>query len=538
MLAQDVGQDISHRLEDLEEIAPAIAANLEGDRLEPIRVILEQLYDYGGPYIQSTFVLDDQTHIVWTVPATPDLVGPQPAYYPNVVQSIHSGQPAVSGAISAPGGDGFMVSLSVPVLDPEGSTLGVLGTTLGPTSAFLRTLLAPVSLGETGFAQVINERGLIMAASDPDYDNNATPVTAHAERFTRLIEDKEDGVWTCHRCHEPAGEGARSQDVMAFAPLTTVPWGVAIRQDKDEAFGSRNDLRNKFVISGGVALGLALVGATLMARTLTRPLRRLALACQRIAGGNLEEPVAVGGRDEIGQLGSAFELMRQRLKQSRQDLEERSKALATLEERDRIAGEMHDSLSQVLSYIRLSASAIDERIASGDVTTARDKLEEVRQAARDAYEDVRQDIFALRARGTLEKGLLPALREFLNHYRAQTGLGVELNISDQRDIRLGEGAQVQLLRIIQEALANVRKHAKARAVAIQFSRDGGWVEVSVADDGQGFEPEQAGHQGYRFGLQMMKERAESLGGTLAVLSRLREGTRILVRLPVSNNSKE
>lgn len=538
MMAQGIDQDITQRLQQLQEIAPSIADNLESNRLEAIEESLEQLYRYSGPYTQKTFLLDDQARIVRMVPAAPGLIGEQLTGYPNVPSSIHSGESAVSGAISSPTGDDLIISISVPIVSEQGDTLGVLGTAFGPASAFLHSLLAPVHLGETGYAQVINEQGLAMAAGNSDPQQLAFPVTAHSDRFTDLIEEGRGGVWTCHRCREPEGEGGRRKDVMAFAPLTAAPWGVAIRQDEDEAFGPRNDLQRKFLIFGSVALGVALVAALLVGRILSRPLRQLTLASQRIATGDLGEPVNIVGKDEIGQLGSAFELMRQRLNRSREELEERSKTLATLEERDRIAREMHDSLSQMLSYIRLTTNAIEERLDRGDLTAARDKLHEARQAARDAYEDVRQGIVALRASDTLEKGLLPALQEFLDHYRAQTGLEVEVSVADPQAVNLGEAAHVQLLRIIQEALVNVHNHARARRVKIEFSRSDGWGQTSVADDGQGFDPDQAAREGHRFGLQTMRERAVSVGGTFEVVSRPSAGTRLIIRIPLTIAGKE
>jgi signal transduction histidine kinase len=102
----------------------------------------------------------------------------------------------------------------------------------------------------------------------------------------------------------------------------------------------------------------------------------------------------------------------------------------------------------------------------------------VREAARDTYEDVRQGILALRAGGTLEEGLLPTLERFLEQYRAQTGLTVALKVPDQRVASLSQAAQVQLLRIIQEALANIRKHARAQQVEIDF-RPGAGSRVIV-----------------------------------------------------------
>jgi nitrate/nitrite-specific signal transduction histidine kinase len=313
---------------------------------------------------------------------------------------------------------------------------------------------------------------------------------------------------------------------------------VTIRQEKSEAFAPRNDLQKKFLISGSVALAVVLAWALVVGQTLSQPLRRLARASRRIAGGDLDHSIAVAGKDEVGQLGSAFETMRHALKQSRQEVEERSRAVATLEERDRIAREMHDSLSQTLGYVWLTVSASKERLETGDISSVREQLEEVRQAARDAYEDVRQGIWALRTNGILEKGLLPTLKEFLDHYSAQTKLQVRLTLPPSLEIGLSEAAQVQALRIIQEALANVRKHAQASRVLIEFTSRRGWVHIAIEDDGRGFDASAASASGQHYGLQIMRERAQRVGGALDVFSRAGESTRIVVRLPTSGLSKE
>ena len=130
------------------------------------------------------------------------------------------------------------------------------------------------------------------------------------------------------------------------------------------------------------------------------------------------------------------------------------------------------------------------------------------------------------------------MQEFLEHYRAQTKLEVELRVSDSQAVDLSAAVSVQALRIIQEALANVRKHAGARSVKIEFRPSVGWVQISVLDDGRGFDPAQAAQQGQRFGLQIMRERAESVGGTFEVFSRSGAGTRLVVTLPSSDASKE
>ncbi len=204
--------------------------------------------------------------------------------------------------------------------------------------------------------------------------------------------------------------------------------------------------------------------------------------------------------------------------------------MAALEERDRIAREMHDSLSQVLGFLGLEAAVIERKLAAGDLESIGEDLAEMRKAAREAYEDVRQSILALRTAGSRTKALVPSLEEFLRGYRPKAGLAVDVQVADERATHFSAEAEGQLLRILQEALTNVRKHAHATRVAIRFESHDSAARIAIEDDGHGFDPSRA-PRGRHFGLDTMKERAESIGASLLIESEPGKGTRVLVTLP-------
>ena len=204
--------------------------------------------------------------------------------------------------------------------------------------------------------------------------------------------------------------------------------------------------------------------------------------------------------------------------------------MAAFEEREHIAREMHDSLAQVLGYLRLQTSALEQKLAAGELAPIAEGLQEMRKAARDAYEDVRQGMLALRTAASLKKGLISSLEEFLQEYRTRSGLDVEVQVADEAATRLSARSEGQLLRIIQEALANVRKHAHARRVKIRFELWDSVVQTTIEDSGRGFQPAEA-PRGRHFGLDTMRERAESVGGTLLIESKPGTGTKVVVRLP-------
>jgi nitrate/nitrite-specific signal transduction histidine kinase len=207
--------------------------------------------------------------------------------------------------------------------------------------------------------------------------------------------------------------------------------------------------------------------------------------------------------------------------------------LAALEERDRLAGEMHDQLSQGLGYLKVRASITDDLLSSGEIDQAHESLLELKKTTQFLYTDVREDIFNLRTAVTDRTGFLSTLRDYLADYRTHYGLAVHLAIDDEFSTEISAEVASQLLRIIQEALSNVRKHSDATKVSIQCLVEEDQVCISISDNGRGFYPSQiAKDSSQHYGLQIMRERAESVGGSLRLESQPGEGTRISVRIPI------
>lgn len=215
-------------------------------------------------------------------------------------------------------------------------------------------------------------------------------------------------------------------------------------------------------------------------------------------------------------------------------LHQQVRHMATVEERDRLARELHDNLSQSLGTLNLKASISDELLSGGQIAQAQASLLEMKQIAKETYTDVREAIFSLRTPASLELGLLPTLREYLTEYRMHYGVDVCLVVDNESLAEFPTDVGIQLLRIIQEALTNVRKHARASKAWVRFEQDGEQVRISVEDDGQGFDPAQVTGKGQQyFGLQIMRERAESVGGDLELDARPGQGTRLVIRVPLT-----
>ena len=211
-------------------------------------------------------------------------------------------------------------------------------------------------------------------------------------------------------------------------------------------------------------------------------------------------------------------------------------SLAITEERERIAREMHDTVAQVLGYVNTKAQAAQELLAAGQVEQAEKQIAQLASAARTAYVDVRENILALRTSVSLERPLIDALGEYVTLWQDQSGITAELTL-DAVDgvLPLDPTGELQVLRIVQEALANVRKHAAARHTSIRFGADDGWVVVTIEDDGAGFEPATQVRGAFpRFGLSTMRERAQAIGGDLVITSAPGAGTRVVARVPAVN----
>ena len=204
--------------------------------------------------------------------------------------------------------------------------------------------------------------------------------------------------------------------------------------------------------------------------------------------------------------------------------------LGAARERLRIAHEMHDGLAQVLAYVNTKAQVVREYLRQGRTAEAQKHLDEFAEAARDIYGDVRQQILELRSAQPEEAGLARAITEYATGWSRQTG--VELDLALESGVELPTEPGRQLLRIMQEALTNVRKHAGASRVRIELARGGSELRLSVADDGVGFDPETDRASG-RFGLKTMEERAASIGATLAVAAGRGEGVRLELKVPLT-----
>lgn len=204
---------------------------------------------------------------------------------------------------------------------------------------------------------------------------------------------------------------------------------------------------------------------------------------------------------------------------------------AVIEERERLGRELHDGLAQLVAYMLVRLDTVADRLDAGHPDEASAELTRLRAAADDLYADVRESITALRTRVS-ERGLPVTLRDYLAEFEERHAIAVELRDAELT-AALAPLASYQLLRIVQESLTNVRKHADATHAWVACrSSEPDWLELTIGDDGRGFDPATAGlPDTNRFGLSTMRERAEGLGGAVRVVSQPDAGTLVIVTVP-------
>lgn len=215
-------------------------------------------------------------------------------------------------------------------------------------------------------------------------------------------------------------------------------------------------------------------------------------------------------------------------------LYKRSKLLATMEERARLSREIHDGAAQSLGALQLKASQLEDSLEGGQVDESRHHLTELQNMISRAYRDLREAMFGLRALAEPGTDIVTAFREYLAHYRAQYGLDVRLEASEDERATLDGETQAQVMRIVQQALSNVRRHAGTDRASLRIERESDVIRIYIEDEGQGFDLGllKAADDGRHLGLSTMRERAESVGGTLAVDSQPGQGTTVVLQLPL------
>lgn len=291
-------------------------------------------------------------------------------------------------------------------------------------------------------------------------------------------------------------------------------------------------VRNTLIIMALFFFGAAVVTLWLSQRFLAYPIAEMLGGVRAIADGNLEVSVPVLSNDELGELAVSFNQMTDELKYRTQQLAQTSAELqlketqikiAALEERQRLARELHDSVSQALYGIALGARTAQMQLEN-DPAKVSEPLDYILSLAEAGLSEMRALIFELRPESLQNEGLVAALTKQSDALRARYKIEVITHFDPEPEIPLE--AKETLYRIAQEAMHNVAKHAHATRVELSLLNRDDALILEIRDNGKGFDPTQEfpGH----LGLKTMPERADQIGGTFHLHSQPGVGTVISV----------
>jgi len=213
-------------------------------------------------------------------------------------------------------------------------------------------------------------------------------------------------------------------------------------------------------------------------------------------------------------------------------LADQAQELATVEERERIARELHDDLGQLLGFLTAKIQAARELVATGRSELAAEELADLETATRTLSEQVREAILGLRTSVGPQRSLGAAIDDYTAEFGIQAGTKTAFVGHEGAGDSLAGPARYQVLRIVQEAMSNARRHAHASSITVSLAERDDVLELDVRDDGDGFDLAAAAESG-RFGLKTMAERARALGGSLDVRSVPGEGTTIHAAVPLN-----
>lgn len=369
---------------------------------------------------------------------------------------------------------------------------------------------------------------------------------------------------TCTICHQfPAPSrprtiqlGGQSGVMRVAAPVANEPACRTCHQTSNAHLGvllidvsfldleSRlmQNLQTNLALSGGSTIAVTLAAVLLSQWLVTNRINRFRQPLASFSKGDFSARVTgvEDSADELGSLANAFNRMASDLERQTRASEARTQVRqqAIVEERERIARELHDGVAQLLGYVNAKAIAARLMVQDGKREGAIELLRQLETASKDLFTDVRAAIIGLRAASGPGLVFSENLRSFIERFEGLSGLSVQLDLPDDPlGLTLPPETELQLMRITQEALANTRKHSNSTEALVRVQLQDHHLTLSVEDNGDGFDPDHPAKNGRpHFGLSTMRERAESLRGSLTVESSPQAGTKVSVTVPLTRRS--
>ncbi len=450
------------------------------------------------------------------------------------------------------------ITLSIDdIIEQMSAEAAVISLNSSPDDNRFSSFLEHQSGGYT--IELVTGSGLVLANSADDA--SLIPyVSAHWESIRLLAQENQSGIVT----HRHTGQQAH---LVAFAPLTRLPWGVILSRPQEQVL-ALPWMGGRPLLVTGLVVFLAAGLMWLVTRQIVSPLQRLAATARKFGLGDLEAPIPVTGRDEIGNLAGSLDNMRaqlkhsldeigewnreleQRVKQRTSELEEldqqlreqnkeRTALLGKIittqeEERQRIARELHDEVGQSITSLMIGFRLLETQ----EPEKMRLGIAELKRLSANTLDEVRHLALELRPSSIDDLGLIAALQQYTREYTDKFGVSADFQASGFEGKRLRPEEEIALYRIIQEALTNVAKHAQATKVSVLMSIRNSSIVAIVEDNGKGFDVHNilaSRTKEKKLGLYGMQERASLIGGVLTIEATPGKGTTIFVEVPLKGD---
>ncbi len=362
------------------------------------------------------------------------------------------------------------------------------------------------TVGQSGFAYAVSREGVLIAHPDPALLGRRMP--RELEPLTRGYEGT--ATYPDPASHRPI--------VAAYSPVGgSTGWGIVVQQDAAELDAGVLNMGMSVI---GISVALAILGTLgilILVRKLAEPIVELTRTTQTIAHtGLLTKTIMEHQSDEIGELGRAFDRMIDRLQTS-----EGRVATAAAEERNRLARDLHDAVTQTLFSASLIADVLPILMQRKPEEGMR-RVEELRQLTRGALAEMRILLLELRPATLNEARIDYLLVQLAESITGRSRVPVAVTVEGQGPLPVD--VKIALYRIAQESLNNMVKHAQATKATVSLRCEPERVVLRVTDDGRGFD--QASIRPDSLGLGIMRERASSIGARLAIQSEVGQGTRV------------
>lgn len=543
---------------ELEKATTFAAFDPSASNLSNENHMLAHAYGRLGSFSLGVVFLDPRGQVVLSEPEDAHVPGSDYSVYPFISQVIQTRQRNISSPFRDSRTGKRAVAVTVPVFDEQHKFLSILSGWIDLSGPLMLTAVEQAqSLGETGHAELVDDQGTVIESTEGGW--RTLDPGEHRSFYLRMLATEQGGV---ESTPEEFGSHVGSRHVMAFAPLTVTRWGVAVGGTEAETFAPVRQLESSIFILGTVSFVVIFLATLWGARLLVHPVKVLTAAAEEIAAGNLKNSIRLSEGGEIGVLAEAFEIMRKRLKHSVEEIQawsteletrvrQRTQELETLnvqlqreererrqllervitaqeEERKRVARELHDETGQALTSLLMSLDALDAHLEELP-PLLRDRLIRAKTLNQKALQGLRAMIYDLRPAALDDLGLIPAIRWYADQHLEPLGVHVAME-THPWETRLPATVETVLFRVLQEAINNIARHAYAHRVHITLEPNENGIRARLEDDGQGFDLSRLDNG---WGLIGMRERANLIGGHVAVNSSLGGGTRIEVWIPLN-----